>query len=53
MSKKQARRQLAQIKPGCTVKEFLTLCADMGFWFDTVSDFPEMQDIYYTLTAAR
>lgn len=29
-SKKAARRYLQSIKKGCTVKEFLNMCGDMG-----------------------
>lgn len=36
MSKRRARRLIAEAKHGCTVKEFLTLCADMGHWFDDI-----------------
>lgn len=48
MSKKAARRMLASIKPGLTVKEFLTMCADFGAWFDDVAG-DDLELVYYAL----
>lgn len=36
MSKRWARRKIAEAKHGCTVAEFLKLCCDMGHWFDHI-----------------
>ena len=49
MSKKQARRLIATEKPGCTVKEFLEMCNDLGFWFDIVCDVPIVREMYEVL----
>jgi hypothetical protein len=35
-SKKAARRYLASLKPGVTVREFLMYCNDMMTWFDDI-----------------
>lgn len=48
MSRKQARRILQNIKHGQTVKEFLTLCGDMGYWFDDIQC-TELETIYRVL----
>lgn len=48
MSKKEARRIIASSKHGCTVKEFLLLCNDMGFWFDEIQN-TVFETVYYTL----
>lgn len=48
MSRKQARRILQSIKHGQTVKEFLRLCGDMGFWFDDIQG-TELETIYRVL----
>lgn len=50
MSKRQARKMLPDIKNGLTVKEFLRLCGDMGFWFDDVLG-TELEIIFWILTA--
>lgn len=49
MSKRAARRYLATLKPGTTVKEFLTYCADMGTWFDLIQG-TNLELIYIALT---
>lgn len=49
MSKKEARRIIASLKPGCTVKEFLYYCEDMGEWFDLILD-QDLTPIYEALT---
>lgn len=49
MSKKMARKLIASEKPGCTVKEFLTMCDDMGTWFDLILD-TDLELAYYALT---
>ena len=49
MSKRAARRAIAKIKPGCTVKEFLYWCEDQGAWFDIIFDM-HYEPIYYALT---
>ncbi len=36
MSKRQARRLIAAMKPGTTVKEFMKMCGDFGIWFDEI-----------------
>lgn len=52
MSKRQARKLIASGKQGMTVKEFLKLCHDMGFWFDTVLDNEELLTAYNVLTGS-
>lgn len=49
MSKKEARRIIASLKPGCTVKEFLYYCEDMGEWFDLILD-QDLTPVYEALT---
>lgn len=49
MSKKAARKWIQEQKKGSTVKEFLTLCNDMGFWFQEVIG-TEAEEVYNTLT---
>ena len=49
MSKKEARRIIASLKPGCTVKEFLYYCEDMGEWFDLIID-QDLTPVYEALT---
>lgn len=49
MSKKQARKYLQYLKPGCTVKEFLTYCEDMGTWFDTIQG-TDLETCYHVLS---
>lgn len=49
MSKKQARKMLAEAKPGCTVKEFLKACSSFSFWFDDILG-TEYEEIFYILS---
>lgn len=47
MSKKQARRYLQELKPGCTVKEFLN-SIDLETWFDEIIG-TELETVFYAL----
>jgi hypothetical protein len=49
MSKKAARKWIQEQKKGSTVKEFLALCNDMGFWFQEVIG-TEAEEVYNALT---
>jgi hypothetical protein len=49
MSKKAASKWIQEQKHGATVKELLSLCCDMGFWFMEVSG-TEAEEVYNTLT---
>ena len=49
MSKKEARRLIQESKQGCTVTEFLTLCQDMGTYFDEIQG-TEYEEAYRALT---